>query len=41
MTDICEHCGMVMDRDQNAAINIRSRALMAQGTVMVPEVLAA
>lgn len=24
-TYVCEHCGMIMDRDQNAAINIRSR----------------
>ena len=26
-THVCEHCGLVLDRDHNAAINIRDRGL--------------
>ncbi|WP_363318324.1 zinc ribbon domain-containing protein, partial [Methanoculleus sp.] len=27
----CPHCGLVMDRDQNAAINIMRLGLQSQG----------
>ena len=37
----CIACGHQAPADINAAINIRSRALVAQGAVMAPEVLAA
>ena len=38
---LCVCCGHAANADTNAAINIRSRALVAQGKVMMPEVLAA
>jgi IS605 OrfB family transposase len=37
----CVSCGHTANADVNAAINIRIRALVAQGAVMAPEVLAA
>ena len=40
-TFFCIACGHQAPADFNAAINIRSRALVAQGAVMAPEVLAA
>ena len=40
-TFLCVACGHAANADTNAAINIRQRALVANGDVMTPDVLAA